>query len=216
MPGAAESVYAVLRDGIIGGTYLPGSRLPEEDVASTVGVSRTPVREALNRLQAEGLVKILRNRGAVVVGWTAEDLDDIFELGVMLEGYGARRAAGSISDVKRLYEICDETDRLSSQGLESNRDELSRLARQFHTELHQMGGNRQLVAFLPTLISAPMVAEAFRHHSGDDLRRAHAAHREIVEAIEAADGGWAESIMRAHLRAGRNSLKSMEWSSSSI
>lgn len=213
--GASAAVYEVLIDGIVRGAYPPGSRLPEEDIAATVGVSRTPVREALNRLQAEGLVKTLRNRGSVVVGWTAEELDDIFELRVMLEGYGARRAADrSSAEVSRLYEICDETDELLSQGLESNRNALSKLALQFHSELHQIGGNRQLVTILPMLLTVPMVTEAFRHHSDRDLERAYAAHREIVEAIQAADGGWAESIMRAHLRAGRRSLKSMEWHSS--
>ncbi|MGH3517312.1 MAG: GntR family transcriptional regulator [Haloechinothrix sp.] len=209
---ATTVAYEALQRGIATGQYPPGSWLREGDVAATVGVSRTPVREALNRLQSEGFVKILRNRGAVVVGWTAKDLDDIFDLRVMLEGYGARKAAQSPSavDFPALYAMCDEMDQLLAQESPRDPDRLSQLCVDFHTSIHLATGNRQLLSFLPVLIGMPLVREAFHYHTDADLERAFAQHRELLEALEVGDGDWAEGIMRAHLRAGRRSLRPME------
>lgn len=197
--------------GISSGKYPPGSRLREDEIAEAAGVSRTPVREALNRLQAEGFVRIVRNRGAEVVGWTAQDLDDIFELRVLLEGYGVRRAASRRVDTTTLREICDRTDAVFSG--DGDRKTLSELAIEFHTELHRLSGSRQLLSILPILLGAPMVLESFHHHTERDLSRAYDQHRELVEAIDAGDGDWADGVMRAHLRAGRHSLLPMEMDS---
>jgi DNA-binding GntR family transcriptional regulator len=209
---ARELAYEVVQRGILSGEYRPGSWLREEDVAAAAGVSRTPVREALHRLQAEGLVQLLRHRGAVVVGWTAEDLDDMYDLRVMIEGYGVRRATGQRDkvDFAALYAICDEIDQLLPEADEEGRQRLGELCIDFHTILQRGSGNRQLMAILPTLLATPFVREAFHHHTHADLERSFAQHREILEAMEAGDADWAEGIMRAHLRHGRQSLRRME------
>jgi DNA-binding GntR family transcriptional regulator len=106
---AVDRAYEAVRSGIIAGRYLAGARLTEQEIATTVGVSRTPVREALRRLDAEGLVEFTPNLGAVVTTWTEEDSDEIFDLRGMLESYGARRATiratdEQIAELRRLAE----------------------------------------------------------------------------------------------------------------
>lgn len=212
MASAREVAYEALQRGIARGLYPPGSWLREEDVAAAAGVSRTPVREALHRLQAEGLVQILRHRGAMVIGWTAEDLDDLYDLRVMLECYGVRRAAARRNDIDFpvLWALCDEMDKLLPHADEHDRQRLGQLCIDYHTTLQQASGNRQLLTLLPTVLGAPFVRQAFHHHTTADLERSFGHHREILEALDAGDGDWAEGVMRAHLRHGRRSLQSME------
>ena len=97
MTQAADRAYAALRAGILDGRYGPGARLGEIEVAAELGLSRTPVREALRRLGSEGLVENLPNRGARVRSWSADDLDESYEVRAVLEGLGARRAAARVT-----------------------------------------------------------------------------------------------------------------------
>ena len=88
-----EKVYSTLRRRLMSGYYEPGSKLKEEVVAADLSVSRTPVRAAIHRLIAEGLLEPAPKRGALVTPWGAQDVEDIFNLRIMLEGYGASLAA---------------------------------------------------------------------------------------------------------------------------
>jgi DNA-binding GntR family transcriptional regulator len=212
MARAATVAYEALLRGIATGLYPPGTWLREEDIATRTGVSRTPVREALRRLQSEGFVEILPNRGAVVVGWSAEDLDDIFDLRVMLEGYAAKRAALAASargvDLDALSELCEAMERqLKVRDGDYDYEQITELNLEFHTALYAASGNRQLQSMLLGLIQIPLVRETFHHYSRDELVRSFAQHREIVDALAADDGDWAEAVMHAHIRAARASLR---------
>ncbi|WP_158605557.1 GntR family transcriptional regulator [Amycolatopsis panacis] len=207
---ARDTAYEHLQRGIADGEYPAGSWLREEDIAVAAGVSRTPVREAIQRLSAQGLVRIERHRGAVVIGWTASDLDNIYDLRLVLECFGIRQTTErkALLDEDALLAICDECDTLlATEGPQAG--QLGQLCIDFHLTLYR--GNRQLVAMLPATLDPPFVREAFHHHTRADLSRAFAQHREILEAIRLGDADWAEGIMRAHLRAGRHSLTRMEW-----
>ena len=109
MSSAAEKAYEAIRDGIVGGVLPVGGRLREEELAGSIGVSRTPVREALRRLDAEGLVEFSPRRGAQVASWSDQDLDEIFGLRAVLESYGASLAATRIGGdaLAELAELAD-------------------------------------------------------------------------------------------------------------
>ncbi len=106
---AAQRAYNTLRAGIIEGVHPPGARVTEQQVATSAGVSRTPVREALRRLEAEGLLRFVPHQGAFVTSWSDQDAEDIFELRAMLEGYGARLAAAKATneDARQLRSLAE-------------------------------------------------------------------------------------------------------------
>ncbi|MFC5063331.1 GntR family transcriptional regulator [Actinomycetospora atypica] len=164
---AQELAYEVLHRGIATGEYPPGTWVREDEVVARAGVSRTPVREALQRLQTEGMVELVRHRGALVVGWTAQDLDDLYDLRVVLEAYGARRAAGCCAgeDLEHLRGLCDRMDGLLPASDRDGREQLALLCIDFHTGLHRASGNRQLVALIPSIVARPRRAprRAGRH-----------------------------------------------------
>src|SRR5690554_787048 len=107
--GSLETAYSHLRQAIIEGRILPGSRLKEQHIAEELGVSRTPVREALKMLQSDGLVTIERNVGALVRTLTAKDVGDLYEFRIRLEGFAAYRAAlyRTDEDLGLLTEACE-------------------------------------------------------------------------------------------------------------
>ena len=98
---ASAAATELIREAIVDGRLPPGQRLKEEELARELGISRTPVREALLILQTEGLVDAAPNRGAVVRSHDADDLEDLYQLRALLEGYAARRAAANISRGRR-------------------------------------------------------------------------------------------------------------------
>jgi DNA-binding GntR family transcriptional regulator len=210
MVRAADMAYQAIQHGIATGDFPPGSWIREPEVAARSGVSRTPVREALRRLDAEGIVELVPNRGAQVIGWTAQDLDDIFDLRMMLEGYAIRRAVEAprdAIDLPALESLCSEMERLLAEGGPANYKRISELAVQFHSDLHQVAGNRQLISILPGLNRIPLVRAANQQRTHDQLARSLAQHREMLEAIAAGDAEWAEAVMRAHVRAGRTAMQ---------
>src|SRR5207253_6186016 len=110
---ASVAATELIREAIVDGRLEPGRRLKEEELARELGISRTPVREALLVLQSEGLVAAEPNRGATVRSHDAEDLDDLYQLRALLEGYAARRAATRIAE-EALGELAASCERLAT------------------------------------------------------------------------------------------------------
>ena len=208
MPNAVDRAYESLLGDILSGVHPVGGRLREEELATSIGISRTPVREALRRLHAEGLVEVLPNRGAVVVDLNDDDLDDIFELRVLLEGYGARRAAtrATQAQVSMLGGLCDEMEDRLKRSNGRRFDEISQLNLDFHRALHEAGGNPRLVPLLSNLMVIPLVRHTFKRYSSEELARSFAHHRELAAAVGARDPAWAEAVMHAHVSAARSAL----------
>lgn len=198
---AAEQAYRQIRDQILTGQLPSGQWLREGDLADALGVSRTPVREALRRLTAEGLAQHEPNRGVRVQSWTVEDLDEMYTLRSLLEPFGARLAAarGRV-DVSVLAGLADAMDR-SAGSDRPDLDAITTLNNEFHTMILRGSGNRRLQEVVGTIVQVPLVLRTFSHYSDRALKRSLAHHREIVEALRAGDPDWAESVMRSHVRA---------------
>jgi DNA-binding GntR family transcriptional regulator len=206
MARLADTAYDQLRVAILRGELPHGERLAEEEIAENLGISRTPVREALRRLASEGLVDVAPNRGASVARWESEDLQEIFDLRAMLESYATRRATSRRSEVvmNQLTAICDEMEAIFAKS--SNGRSLESLAaanRSFHRIIMEAADSPRLLSMIDSLTHVPVVMQTFTQYSTHALQRSLHHHREIVDAMNAGDADWAGSIMRAHILAAR-------------
>ena len=208
MAQAASSAYTALRAAILRGDYRFGVRLGEVELAKALGTSRTPVREALRLLSADGLVTVLPNKGARVASWSAQDLDEIYELRALLEGFAARTAAerAEASVLDRLDDLCEEMQRISRPGHERDLNKLTELNADFHRAILVASGNKRLEGLIDTLVQVPLVMRTFSRYSEEDLERSQKQHVELVLALRHGDRMWAESVMRAHILSARRVL----------
>lgn len=206
MTRAVDRVYGHIRDAIVDGTYAPGSRLGEVEIAELTSTSRTPVREALRQLEMEGLVEVLPHRGARVCTWTAADLEEIYELRMSLEALAAARAARRIGpdELDRLDALCSRMEAATLP--EADLDLLAQLNDEFHAVVQSAAASPRLVSMLASVISLPLVMRTFHRYAPADLTRSHAHHRDLVAALRARDDVWADAVMRAHVRAAENVL----------
>jgi DNA-binding GntR family transcriptional regulator len=202
---AAARAYDTVRDAILLGKYQAGSRLIEEELARTIGVSRTPIREALRRLHAEGLIQFEPNHGAVVAIFDTKDAEERFELRAVLEPIGASRAAerasaAVITELRSLAELqVAETMRLGSESLAR----ITGLNDQFHGLIQRAAASAPLSRAMSGLVEAPLVVRTFSQYTQAELRRSADQHLELVQAIEARDPSWARSVMHTHILSGR-------------
>ena len=202
---AAARAYTSVRDGIVRGAYAAGARLTEQDLAQTIGVSRTPVREALRRLHAEGLVEFEPNHGAVVAAFDLEDAEEIFELRALLEPISARRAAERAAPaiIAQLRALSQQQMLESTQRRAGYLMRISDLNDRFHRLIQAAANSPRLAKTLAGLIEAPLILRTFAQYSSAELRRSADQHLELVQAFEARDPMWAHSVMHAHILAGR-------------
>ncbi|HZR91783.1 MAG TPA: GntR family transcriptional regulator [Gaiellaceae bacterium] len=203
---ASAAATRVIRDAIVNGQLVPGQRLKEEELARELGISRTPVREALLLLQAEGLVDATPNRGATVRSHDAADLDDLYQLRALLEGYAARRAASRISSeqLAALWASCERFDAIAD-------DEVRELVKEnllFHNAILDAAGSERTAAMVRNVIELPLVYKSYIWYSPDQKRISGHHHRQITTALQAADGERAELVMKEHVFQGRDILVS--------
>ncbi len=205
---AVDKAYETVRSGIIAGRYLAGARLTEQEIATTVGVSRTPVREALRRLDAEGLVEFTPNLGAVVTTWSEADSDEVFDLRSMLESYGARRATirATPEQISELRQLAETQYRESVERRTGYLERIADLNSQFHRRLQEAAASARLSRALAALIEAPLMMRTFQMYTPEDLQRSAQHHLEVVRALEARDPEWAAAVMLSHIHAARGAL----------
>jgi len=207
---AARKAYEVVRNEIIEGNYAPGDRITESEIADSADVSRTPVREALRRLEAEGLIRFVPNQGAFVTSWGSSEAEETFELRAMLESYGARLCAERASDeqIVELRELAEQQLKESEKKRRSL-NKIADLNSRFHELMLTAADSEQLRTSTATLANAPLVFQTFRDYSQENLIRSAHHHIEIVEALEARNGDWAASVMRAHIFASRSVFRQL-------
>ena len=198
---SAERALATLRDLIMGGELLPGARLGEVELAERLGVSRTPVREALSRLAAEGLVEIAPNRGARVATWTVAELEGVFELRSVLEPQLTAHAVPNATpaDVDELDDLARRMHEVGTPGPGQDLDALVPLNRAFHDRLVTLAAHPTLATALAAAIHPPIVRRNFLTYDEASLRRSLAHHSEIVAAVRAGDPEWARAVMTSHI-----------------
>jgi DNA-binding GntR family transcriptional regulator len=198
---SAERTLDTLREDILRGALPAGARLGEVELAERLGVSRTPVREALSRLAAEGLVELVPNRGARVASWTVDELEGVFALRSLLEPQLTALAVphAAAADLDALDDLAARMVDLGDR----DPDALVPLNRAFHGRLVELAAAPALATALAGAVHSPLVARNFHAYDAASLQRSLAHHTEIVAALRAGDPEWARAVMTAHIHNAR-------------
>ncbi|NJC73934.1 GntR family transcriptional regulator [Planosporangium thailandense] len=193
-----NKVGDALRSAILSGELVAGQLYSVQDLADVLGVSRTPVREALIRLASTGMVRFERNRGVRILRNTAEDLEEIFELRLLLEVPAARQAVARMADddVAELRRCLDGMNDAAAAGDEAR---LMESDRRFHTIILEAAGNRRLAAFVDSLRDLVQTRGVSTAGTSRTLRDIADEHVPVLERIEARDADGAAGAMRSHV-----------------
>jgi DNA-binding GntR family transcriptional regulator len=194
----AEAVYRTLRHGIVHGDLAPGERLRSDALANELRVSRTPVREALRKLEAEGLVAHSGSR-LVVRAFSEKDLTELFYVREALEGMAARLASENAtpSEILEIGELLEDMEAVRRRG---DIDVLRRLTGEFHQLVCRASHNDRLLQSLQSLLDHVRQIQTSTLYSEGRPAEALKEHRGLLQAIEAGDGDRAENLARAHRR----------------
>lgn len=206
--------YRAIRRSIVDGVLKPGERLVEERLAQHLGVSRTPVREALAMLEVEGLVKSIPKKGAIVRTFTREEIKDLYDLRTVLEGYAARQAAQFITaeeldQMRRLWEemeACIRSDWRTTDDQIAKVRYLTSKNNHFHHVIIKASRNSRLEVVLTQIIELPLIFRAFFWYTEEQLIQSNHHHYELIRALEAQDPERAERIMTVHIGVARDLL----------
>jgi len=201
MTKASDRAYGTIRAMILSGELSAGDALGEEALAERCGVSRTPIRDALRRLEADLLIRRTDSQRSFVADWSLDDVGDAFELRAMLEGYAARQAAEKM-DPETLAQLRSCNAAIAAAIAGANPDVATFLERnrEFHELVLKTAGSRRLTNLLTALIEQPVVWRTAHHYSSDAFRRSHGEHEDLIAAFERRDGAWAETVMAGHIR----------------
>ncbi|AYY14186.1 GntR family transcriptional regulator [Actinobacteria bacterium YIM 96077] len=194
----ADQAYIALRDAIVTHELPPGTRLSVPEMARQLGISRSPVREAIARITYEGLAHIESNRSAVVSEIRIEDLIEIYSLREVLEGLACRLAAERLQqeDVTQLRTILDEHEQAISAG---NLERHYELDQEFHATIRRIAQHHRLIESLDRLQEQIRVAMYTTRRSPGGMPQALAEHHAIVDALVSGDPSQAEQAGRAHV-----------------
>jgi DNA-binding GntR family transcriptional regulator len=198
---AADRAYAEIRGLILAGDASPGTPLREEALADIVGVSRTPVRDALRRLEVE--LYAVRTPGGrlVVADWDSDDVAEIFALRAMLEGHAAARAARRATPAQ-LAELRHCNAAIEAAVAIEQPDVARFLAenRRFHDIILSASASARLSTMLAGLVEQPIVRRTATRYDRADLARSAHEHSQLIQAFAAHDEDWARAVMTAHIR----------------
>jgi DNA-binding GntR family transcriptional regulator len=197
----SEGVARILRKEIFAGRLKPGEPLPERLLAEQLGVSRTPVREALFTLQSEGLVELIPNRGAAVRTLSAHDIEQIYSLRAVLESHAAREAAQVMSEenVRELEEAHARLERMGSAENAAVDQALADL--DFHMIIGAATGSRMLHTIMGQVLAFTVSYRSNYAYPTERAALVNEQHRAILDALRDRDPDRAEKLMREHVHA---------------
>ncbi|MEU3352035.1 GntR family transcriptional regulator [Streptomyces sp. NPDC037389] len=202
-PAAADRVYAHVKEAVLQRRYEGGTLLTEGDLAQAVGVSRTPVREALLRLEGEGLLKLYPKKGALVLAVSAQEIADVVETRLLVEKHAVGKAVPAPPGlIARLEELVDD---MREQAAADDLNAVSRSDRAFHAEIVRSAGNRILSDLYEQLRDRQLrMGVAVMHAHPDRIAKNIAEHTEILTALRSGDATAATDIVHRHVSWVRN------------
>ena len=200
-------VFNAIENAILNGEYKDGESLSELKISNELGVSRTPVREALMQLELEGLVRNIPNKGAVVVGVSEQDIEDIYAIRISIEGLAAKLCTQKITDeeLKALEKIADLQE---FYLLKNNTEQLLKLDGDFHKIIYDASRSRPLRFMLTTFHNYIRHARDISVQAQGRAEKTVAEHRAILDAIRNRDAGLAEKLTAEHIINAKENLLS--------
>ncbi len=201
MSRASEQAYAKIRAHVLSGAARAGEQLTEDQLAQIAGVSRTPVREAVRRLEDELLLVRSDTKRLFVADWSRDDIEEMFALRQMLECHAAERAAQRINRAQ--IAALEAINRTLKDAIELPAPDVARFLeanRGFHEVIVDAAHSPRLGQMLAKLVEAPVVLRTARTYSPDDLRQSARDHDELIASFAARDPDWARAVMGSHLR----------------
>ncbi len=200
-----ELIYKYMRDAIISDRLEAGMHLVEEDLAKKLNASRTPVREALRKLELEGLVKHHRRRGVEVRQFTVHDASALYDLGAILEGYAAKLMSRKhdSEEVAVLGSLLEDMRRSIDQG---DRDLEMELHRKWHLTIYEACGNKKVEQLLLEYTDYLQLFRAYAIQVPGRWRETLEEHEKIYSAIACGDADLAEKYAREHLELGKDAF----------
>ncbi|GHH98653.1 GntR family transcriptional regulator [Neobacillus kokaensis] len=193
-------IYRIIKQAIINRELAPGIKLPEEALASTLNVSRTPIRSALRRLSYEKLVQVIPRKGAFVARPSPKEVEDTFEMRMLLEDYSVRKACEVITSSEAFIQkiewlIEQEFKAFQERDIAS----IFELIENIHIEIAKFSGNLMLINQLKELISLTTIYQTFYSHMRMDSSCSPKEHLAILRAIHSRDQETASRLMREHI-----------------
>lgn len=196
----SEPVYEYLRDAILTMEIKPGEKIPEASIAEKFGVSRTPIREVMRRLENEGLIKIYPNRFAEVVSFSGTDITNLGIVRLSLDVTAMKLAIfyGSNADFLKLKEIAEECHQAAKAGDRSKRIKLDSM---FHLEISKISRNPIIEKYQSHILLQIELIQASRYKDSENAVTLTKPHFAIVDAMIARDEALAVKLIKEHLTA---------------
>ncbi|MFE2156262.1 GntR family transcriptional regulator [Streptomyces lydicus] len=202
-PPAAERVYTHIKDAVLDRRYEGGMLLTEGELADAVGVSRTPVREALLRLEVEGLIKLYPKKGALVLPVSAQEIADVVETRLLVEKHAAAKAAPANEAL--IGELTELLETMRAQAESGDLAAVSVTDRAFHAAIVRSAGNQILDRLYEQLRDRQLrMGVAVMHAHPDRIAKNITEHAEILEALRAGDAEAATDAVHRHVSWVRN------------
>jgi len=202
---ASVAAADLIRQAIVEGRVAPGQRLKEEELAQQLGISRTPIREALLVLQTEGLLEGAPNRGATVRMYDVAALEEMYELRAVLESHAARRAATRVTPAQ-LDVLRSSCERFAA--LVGAEDVPALVAENgvFHDTILAAADSERLSGMVRQVVALPLTYKSYVWYSPQQSSASYHYHLQLVKALERGDGERAELVMREHVFEARDVL----------
>ena len=198
--------YDQLKLRLVAGYYQPGTQLKEEPLAEEFGTSRTPIRAALRKLVEDGLATADTGRGIQVAAWTQWDIEEVFQLRLLLEPYAAQLAAERCTP--QILERLESSNAKMQEAISSDTPDMASMVqdanRAFHHTLLEASGSQRLINMLGTMIDMPVITRSFQLYSRSDMEQRLHHHRDLTMAVAAKDGDLAKQVMQLHLQMSRH------------
>ena len=198
-------VFQQIQNDILNGKYHPGDNLIETKLSEEMGVSRTPIREAIRQLELEGLVQSIPNKGATVTGISSKDIEDIYTIRMMIEGLAARWAAENITPAE-LEELKEALEFEEFYTIRNDTEHLMKFDSRFHEIIFRASKSKPLMHTLSTFHHYIQRARNVSLGSPGRAQKVLEEHKAILQAILEKDPDRAEKLTTEHVRNASNNL----------